>query len=459
MQFRIDVGRSGAYCDGVSRRSFVQLGVAGMASAGLGTILRSKAASAASAGGKDTSVILLWLDGGPSHMDMYDMKPDAPAEYRGIWSPIQTNVPGIEITELYPLQAKVADKFSIVRSLHHDSGDHFTGGHWMLTGRGGVSGANNAGTHPFFGSIATKTLGPRQAGMPANVAIPYAMSIGLRPGYFGGNYLGVQYDPFQTEGDPNNAKFAVKNISLQNTLTIDRLSDRRTLIRELDQLRRGVDHSGAMDAVDRFDQQAFEMVAGEKARQAFDLSQEPDTVRDAYGRHTWGQSTLLARRLVEAGTTFVTCHFGGWDHHWNLQSGYNNYLPRIDQLVSALFTDLADRGLYDRVLVVLCGEFGRTPRMNDGGNGGPPGSMGTPGRDHWGNAMFCLMGGGGVKGGRIVGSTNRLGEAPQDRPVRPGDIHHTIYRVLGVDPHIAFLNHSGRPTPAIDHGSVIEELF
>lgn len=459
MQFRIHAGRSGAYCDGVSRRSFVQLGVASMASAGLGTILRSKAASAASTGGKDTSVILLWLDGGPSHMDMYDMKPDAPAEYRGIWSPIQTNVPGIEITELYPLQAKVADKFSIVRSLHHNSGDHFTGGHWMLTGRGGVSGANNAGTHPFFGSIATKTLGPRQAGMPANVAIPYAMSIGLRPGYFGGNYLGVQYDPFQTEGDPNNAKFAVKNISLQNSLTIDRLSDRRTLIRELDQLRRGVDQSGAMEAVDRFDQQAFEMVAGEKARQAFDLSQESDTVRDAYGRHTWGQSTLLARRLVEAGTTFVTCHFGGWDHHWNLQSGYNNYLPRIDQLVSALFTDLADRGLYDRVLVVLCGEFGRTPRMNDGGNGGPPGSMGTPGRDHWGNAMFCLMGGGGVKGGRIVGSTNRLGEAPQDRPVRPGDIHHTIYRVLGVDPHIAFLNHSGRPTPAIDHGNVIEELF
>jgi uncharacterized protein (DUF1501 family) len=167
----------------------------------------------------------------------------------------------------------------------------------------------------------------------------------------------------------------------------------------------------------------------------------------------------LARRLVEAGATFVTCHFGGWDHHWNLQKGYENYLPKIDELVSALFTDLSERGLYDQVLVVLCGEFSRTPRMNDGGNGGPPGSMGTPGRDHWGNAMFCLLGGGGVQGGRLVGSTNRLGDAPQDRPLRPGDIHHTIFRVLGVDPNLYFPDHSGRPIAAIDHGAVIDELF
>jgi hypothetical protein len=459
--FRIPLGKTSRYCDGVSRRSFLQVGVAGMGALSLGQMLALKEASAAAgATKKDTSVILLWLDGGPGHMDLYDMKSEAPPEYRGIWRPIKTNVSGIEITEMFPLQAKIADKFSIVRSLHHGTGDHFTGGHWMLTGRGaGVGGNSTPGKYPFVGSVATKVTGPRQPGMPANVAIPYAMSIGLRPGYFGGNYLGPQENPFETDGDPNNDKFQVKNLGLANQLTLDRLHDRRSLTSHFDHLRREADKSGKLDAMDRFDRLAYEMISGEKARKAFDLSQEDAKLRERYGRHTWGQSTLLARRLVEAGATFVTCHFGGWDHHWNLQKGYENYLPKIDQLVSALFTDLSERGLYDKVLVVLCGEFSRTPRMNDGGNGGPAGSMGTPGRDHWGNAMFCLLGGGGVQGGRIVGSTNRLGEAPQDRPVKPGDIHHTIFRVLGVDSHLHFPDHSGRPIPAIDHGAVIEELF
>ena len=459
--FRLPLGSTARYCDGVSRRSFLQLGLAGMGAASLGSLLAAREASAAAGvTRKDTSVILLWLDGGPSHMDTYDLKPEAPPEYRGIWSPIKTNVPGIEVTELFPLHARVADKFSIVRSLHHDSGDHFTGGHWMLTGRNaGVGGGATSGKFPFFGSIATKVLGPRQVGMPANVAVPYAMSIGLRPGYFGGNYLGPQENPFETDGDPNNDKFQVKNLGLTKNLTLDRLQDRRSLVAHFDQFRREADRTGALDAMDRFDRLAFDLVTGEKARTAFDLTKEDAKTRERYGRNPWGQSTLLARRLVEAGTTFVTCHFGGWDHHWNLQKGYENYLPKIDQLVAALFGDLAERGLLDKTLVVLCGEFGRTPRMNDGGNGGPPGSMGTPGRDHWGNAMSCLMGGGGVQGGRIVGSTNRLGEVPQDRPVKPGDIHHTIFRVLGVDPDLHFPDHSGRPIPAIDHGAVIEELF
>jgi hypothetical protein len=459
--FRVSLGSTPRYCDGLSRRSFLQVGVAGMGALSLSQMLALKQASAAATGAKkDTAVILLWLDGGPGHMDTYDMKPEAPPEYRGIWQPIKTNVPGIEITELFPLQAQIADKFSIVRSLAHGTGDHFTGGHWMLTGRGaGVGGASTPGKYPFFGAIATKVLGARQPGMPANVAIPHAMSIGLRPGYFGGNYLGPQDNPFQTEGDPHSDKFEVKNLSLPKQLTLDRLQDRRGLIEHFDHLRREVDRSGTLDAIDRFDRQAYELITGDNARKAFDLTQESPELRERYGRHTWGQSTLLARRLVEAGATFVTCHFGGWDHHWNLQSGMQNYLPKIDQLVSALFTDLSDRGLYDRVLVVLCGEFSRTPRMNDGGNGGAPGSMGTPGRDHWGNAMFCLLGGGGVKGGRIVGSTNRLGEAPHDRPLRPGDIHHTIFRVLGVDPNLHFPDRSGRPTIAIDHGAVIDELF
>ncbi|MCI0361929.1 MAG: DUF1501 domain-containing protein [Planctomycetaceae bacterium] len=459
--FRIPLGSTPRYCDGQSRRNFLQIGLAGMGSIGLSQFLRIREASAAATGvKKDTSVILLWLDGGPGHMDMYDMKPEAPPEYRGIWRPIKTNVSGIEVTELFPLQAQIADKFSIVRSLHHDSGDHFTGGHWMLTGRNaGVNGLNNVGKFPFFGSIATKLVGPRKAGMPANVAVPYAMSIGLRPGYFGGNYLGPQENPFETEGDPNNDKFQVQNLALSSQLTLDRLTSRRSLIGHFDHLRRETDRSGTLDAMDRFDRQAYELITGQQARRAFDLSQEDPKLRERYGRHSWGQSTLLARRLVEAGTTFVTCHFGGWDHHWDLQKGMENYLPKIDQLVAALFTDLAERGILDKTLVVLCGEFSRTPRMNDGGNGGAPMSQGTPGRDHWGNAMFCLMGGGGVKGGRIVGSTNRLGEVPQDRPVKPGDIHHTIFRVLGVDGETTFPDHTGRPIAAIDHGEVISELF
>ncbi len=457
---RVAMGPAWKNCDGLSRRDFVQLGMAGMGGLGLSSILRAKAAAAEQGGGgKDTSVILIWLDGGPSHHDTYDPKPDAPSEYAGIWRPIKTVVPGFEISELFPLQAKVTDKFSVIRSMHHNSGDHFTGGHWMLTGRGGVSGAAKAGKYPFVGAVATKVTGPRASGMPASVAIPYAMSIGIRPGYFGGNYLGVQYDPFQTQGDPNAAKFSVRNLALPKNLTIERLEDRRSLQQQFDTLLRRADKSSATTSTDQFDQQAFDMVTGDNARNAFDIALEADSVRDRYGRNSWGQSTLLARRLVEAGSTFVTCHFGGWDSHWNHQSRMESYLPRVDQAVSALFEDLDQSGMLDQVLVIVMGEFGRTPRMNDGGNGGPPLSKGTPGRDHWGNAMSVLMGGGGVRGGQIVGSTNRLGEAPQDRPLQPGDVHHTIFHVLGVDPKVHFKNHSGRPIPAVDHGDVISELI
>jgi uncharacterized protein (DUF1501 family) len=457
---RIEAGDTKKYCDGISRRSFVQAGVAGMAAVGLPQLLRAKAASAEMGHArKDTAVILLWLDGGPGHMDMYDMKPEAPAEYRGLWNPIRTNVPGFEISELFPRQAKMAERFSIVRSLHHDTGDHFTGGHYMLTSRGGASGADMAGKYPSICSIASKVCGPRQPGMPAHVAVPVAASIGLRPGYFGANYLGLAHNPFETNGDPNSPNFKVENIQLANALSINRLEDRRGLLTRFDRLRRDMDTSGAMETMDRFDRSAFDMVAGEAARKAFDLSSENAQTRDRYGRTPWGQSTLLARRLVEAGSTWVTVHMGGWDNHWSLKAAMEGYLPQIDMLTSALFTDLHERGLAEKVLVVMCGEFSRTPRMNNGGNGGPAGSMGTPGRDHWGNAMFCLMGGGGIQGGRIVGSTNRLGEVPKDRPLECADLHATIYHVLGIDPSISFLNHAGRPVPAIDHGQVIAELL
>ena len=458
--FRIDGGHTGRYCDGVSRRSFLQVGVAGMASVPLAGVTRAvRGGNPESLPKKDTSVILLWLDGGAGHMDTWDMKPEAPEEYRGIWRPIRTNVRGIEISELFPLQAKVADKFAIVRSLHHGEGDHFSGAHQILTGRPGASGKDQSGKFPGINCIAARLCGPRKAGMPAQVALPHAMTVGLRPGYFGANYIGRQYDPFEPGGDPNADKYNVENLALAPGMSVERLEDRRKLRAHLDKIRRDADVSGVMDTMDRFEQDAFELVTGPAARRAFDIGSEDPRLRELYGRNDWGQNTLLARRLVEAGATFVTVVMAGWDHHWDLQEGMERYLPKLDRVIHALLTDLSQRGLLEKVLVLVCGEFGRTPRMNDGGNGGAPRSMGTPGRDHWGNAMSCLLAGGGVKGGQTVGSTDRLGERPRDRPLTPQDLHQTIYHVLGVDPKTHFLDHSGRPTPAVDGGEPIRELF
>jgi Protein of unknown function (DUF1501) len=452
--FSVEAGITSRYCDGMTRRSFLQVGVAGMASLGLVSVLRAQEQSSPLLGKrKDTSVILLWLDGGPSHMDLYDLKPEAPQEYRGFWKPIKTNVPGIEISELFPKQARVADKFAIVRSLYHNSGDHFTGGHAMLTGRSGrVSGASQDSEYPSIGSIVARTQGARRPGMPAYVGVPYAMSIGLRPGYFGASYLGIPYSPFETSGDPNDPNFRVQNLQLTGGMTLEKLGDRRGLLRAFDDLRRTIDQTGTLEAMDRFQREALELMTGPVARRAFDLNTEDPRLRDQFGRHHWGQCTLLARRLVEAGTRFVTVHMGGWDHHWDLKQGMENNLPIVDALVATLFQDLSERGLLDQTLVVLCGEFSRTPRMNDGSG------HGKPGRDHWGNSMFCLLGGGGIKGGQIVGSTDALGQSPRDRHLTPADIHATIYHLLGIDPSIQFLDRTGRPVAAADVKEPIAEL-
>jgi hypothetical protein len=459
--FRLDLGPTGKYCDGLNRRSFLKLGVSGMASLGLADVMRARALSSPAGNSpRNTSVILIWLDGGPSHMDLYDLKPDAPAEYRGIWKPIRTRVPGFDITEMFPKQARVTDKFSIVRSLHHDTGDHFAGGHRMLTAKDmGVSGANNASKFPGIGAIVQQQLGARRPGVPGYVAIPYAASIGLNPGYFGGNFLGAHLNPFASGGDPNSPSFAVDNLNLAQGLTLARLEDRRSLTRYFDNARQLVDQMGTAQAMDRFSREAYDFVTGPTARRAFEIHREDPRLRDQYGRHSWGQSVLLARRLVEAGATFVAVHFGGWDHHWDLEAGMKSHLPMVDSAVAALFEDLDTRGLLATTLVVLCGEFSRTPRMNDGGNGGPPRSKGTPGRDHWGDSMFCLLGGGGVKGGQIVGSTDRLGTRPHTRPVVPSNIHATIYRVLGIDPRLQILDPTGRPVNVLDDPAPIHELL
>jgi hypothetical protein len=393
-------------------------------------------------------------------MDLYDMKPEAPAEYRGIWKPIRTRIPGFDITELFPKQAQVTDKFSMVRSLHHDTGDHFAGGHRMLTTKDmGVSGANNQPRFPSIGSIVARELGPRRRGVPAYVGVPHAASIGLNPGYFGAHLLGAQHNPFQPGGDPNHPNFTVQNLNLARGLSMQQLEDRRSLVKHFDTVRQHLDRLPEAQVMDRFAQEAFDFISGPAARKAFDINKEDPKLRDQYGRHNWGQSTLLARRLVEAGSTFVTVHYGGWDHHWDLKAGMERYLPMVDSSVASLIRDLDERGLLETTLVVLCGEFSRTPKMNDGGNGGPPMSMGTPGRDHWGNSMFCLLGGGGVKGGQVIGSTDRLGTRPHTRPLTPANIHATIYEVLGIDPKLQLLDPSGRPVSVLDDPTPISELL
>ena len=454
---RVETGKGRRYCDGISRRSAVQLGLAGVASFGLPGFLRAKALStAAGFQEKDTSMILLWLGGGPSQLDTYDMKPDAPAEIRGLWRPTRTNVPGIDICEHLPQQAKRADKFSLIRSFHHKFTGHFAADHKVLTGRAGIGGKEGELKFPSFGSIATKFTGPRVAGMPAYVSVPTASAGGSSPGCFGGHFLGPQYDPFQTGGDPNDTAFSVDTFNFPVGMTLDKLEDRQSLAERLNQFRYSVETPKVYDAMDNFQRDAYHIVTSSKAQRAFQITDEDPKTRDRYGRDRWGQSTLMARRLVEAGSRLVTVAFGAWDHHGDIERDFLGFnFPRLDAAVSALLDDLEDRGILDKVLVAVMGEFGRTPKINTGG----PVKGSKPGRDHWPGAMSILLAGGGVQPGRVIGATNQHAAYPIDRPVTPADMHATIYHVLGLDPELRFPDRDGRPRPAIEHGDVVHELF
>jgi len=446
---QLDAHASGGCSDGLSRRSFLRLGAAGLTSLGLPQILHARSGGEA----KDTRVILIWLEGGPSHIDLWDMKPSAPAEYRGFWRPIPTNAAGLQISEMFPKQARLADKFSIVRTLHHGDGDHIGSAHILLTGRVGPTVANQAPTAPSQGSIVARTVGPRRPNLPPYVVIPQAVSGVMRPGYFGASYVGQSFDPFETGGDPNSAAFKINNLSLSAGMSVERLDDRRSLRRSLDTFRRDADDRGTFDALDDFEKQAFELVTSKTVTRAFDLFGEDEATRDRYGRNTWGQSTLLARRMAEAGVSFVTVNMGGWDQHGDLKAKMELYLPRLDSAVSALFQDLHSRGLLEKTLVVVAGEMSRMPRMNDGFGGQPPG------RDHWSSAISLVLGGGGVQGGRVLGATDPRGETIVERPVTPEQLHATIYHVLGIDPTTSFPDRAGRPIAAVDRDEPLRELL
>jgi uncharacterized protein (DUF1501 family) len=439
-------------CSGVTRRSLLKAGFLGLAGVSLADVMRARAA-AGTQSSDDLSIILIWLDGGPPQHETYDPKPDAPEGIRGPLGVVKTSVPGILLSDQLPEHARLMHKMAIIRSMHHNNDDHFAAAHWMLTGYLGSNAVNMAPQYPSAGSVIAKLKGAKQDGVPPYVGLPNTHSVGLVPGYHGAAYLGHAYNPFSADGDPNGDGYKAPGLTLPGELTIGRLEDRRGLLGAFDQVRTRAE-AHASDT-DRFTQQAFEMLTSERARQAFELSRENPRLRDRYGRHTWGQSALLARRLVEAGVRFVTLTFGGWDYHSNLDKGMRNVLPVLDHAVATLVDDLDQRGRLANTMVLVMGEFGRTPRINKGLPQDP-----VPGRDHWGRLMSVLVAGGGVRGGTLVGSSNARGESPRELPVTPKDLVATLYDRLGIPNDTTFYDRVNRPIPVFPHGATpIRELL
>ncbi len=440
-------GKQSAYCDGVARRDFLKAGFLGLGGLTLPALLRHRA-EAAKAGrpAPKTSVIFFEMAGGPAQHDTYDPKPYAPAEFRGIYNVARTRIPGVVLSEAMSHQAKVMDKLAIIRSMHHNSGSHQTSSHLAQTGYYLRDRQNRDNEMPCAGSIVAKLRGPNAPGIPAYVAIPSVMRYGDAA------WLGHGFNPFATGGDPNKKNFEVRNLSLARGLDVKRISNRRRLLQTFDDSRRILDARGVAESVDDFTRQAFDIVAGDRARAAFDLEREDPKTRDRYGRTTVGQSMLLARRLVEAGSTFVTVRAGGWDMHWDLRKRMERSGIPFDAGVAALISDLYERGMDQDVLVVAMGEFGRTPRMNDGRK------QGTPGRDHWGNLMSVMLSGGGLRVGQVVGASSQKGEVPAEAPYRPENILAMVYRHLGMDAGQTFNDHSGRPRYILEERGLISEL-
>lgn len=430
-----------------NRRTFLKvgtLGATGTASLSLADLLRMQAcAGETSKPKRNKSVILVWLAGGPSHLDMYDLKPQAPSEIRGEFRPIQTNVSGIQISEHLPYQARIMDKLSIVRSAFHTNAGHGMGSQWMLTGYQPTIEVND-NIYPSCGSVVAKMKGPNEPGLPAYVNLPRQLPLGKAA------YLGASYNPFSPDSDPNQDSFAVRNLKLPGQVPLARLDRRRVLMGELDHFRRDIDNKGDLIGLDKFYRDAMEMVTNDKAQQAFAIQKESASLRDSYGRNDLGQSCLLARRLVEAGVTFVTIQAGGgWDTHGdNFKQLKDNLLPKYDQAVAALVQDLHDRGLSEDVLVVSFGEFGRTPKINGGA-----------GRDHWPGAMSILYAGGGLKMGQAIGETNAYAEYPTSKPYSVGCVLSTMYHCLGIDHKHVFYDSANRPLPILNEGQPIEELI
>jgi len=443
-------------CESASRRTVLKVGALGLGGLTLPQLLRARAARAAEGRPvSDTAVIQIWCSGGPTQFETYDPKPEAPAEYAGPFRAIATNVSGIRVSELLPLHAKTADKFTLIRSLSHDDSGHGSATKNVLSGYKHPPGTNE-GTilYPNVGSIVAKWREDEQRRLPNYVCVP---RVGIRDGGFdhsGSAYLGPAYNPYGV--DP---KQGPDSLELPLELSPRRLQNRRKLLSTFDTLRREVDEAGMMQGMDSFMRQSFEMLTGQAARDAMDLSLESQATRDLYGRidtgrkgeDDWGMRCLMARRLVEAGVSFVSVVFNGWDDHGDVANKMTDRAGGFDRAVTALVEDIYERGLDKQVAVLVWGEFGRTPRLNKNRKGGP-------GRDHWSNSMSALVAGGRMRVGQVIGSTDGRGERPQDRPLHPNDVWATIYRRLGIDWTKAYPNNAGRPIPILPFGEPIAEL-
>lgn len=422
-----------------SRRQFLRAFSGTLAGLTLSDILHLRAQAAES---HDTSVIFITLGGGPAQHETYDPKPSAPVEYRGSFRPIATSVPGHQFCELLPQQARRADRLAVIRSVHHEQASHIAE-HIVETGYDLKDGGKSrTGEMPSIGAIVSRVRGIGRSGIPSYVSLPQ------HHGYAGAHWLGVQHHHFAINEDPNSENFSVGNLKLLDTLSSDRLSDRRKLHKDFEAARRMMDGFRCVEGLDGFSDQAFSLVTSEQARKAFDLSSEDAKLRDRYGRNTLGQRMLLARRLVEAGVPFATVRMFDWDDHQDLAKHISIRAPMYDAAISALIDDLRDRGLARKVLVVAMGEFGRTPRVN---------SMG--GRDHWPAVNSVVLSGGNYRMGQVIGATDEQAGEVTAAPYRPQNVIGMVYRHLGIDPEMAFPDYTGRPRYVLEERESITELL
>jgi hypothetical protein len=442
----------------IHRREFLRIGGLALGGLGLADVLAAQTRSAP----RDTSVIMIYCIGGASHLETYDLK-DGPEQMRSVFRPIPTRVSGMSICEHLPLHAEVADKFTLIRSLNHKINIHNDGSITVLTGKEPTvldPTSTARSEHPDFGMITSRMRGPHPRALPQYVSVPYPFHM-TRP-----TYLGSSYQAFAT-GDVSRAGWSAPQLSLRGQ-TVETLESRRRLLGQFDALRSERDRHESHRSLDEFHNQAFEVLTSNSVARAFDLDQEPAPLRDRYGRHLWGQSCLLARRLAEAGTAVISVvantpqngpEFTNWDDHPGnaMRPGHfaeymGRRLPYFDQAVAALIGDVFDRGLDRKIMIVVVSEFGRTPRIRTG----PPDN--SIGRDHWPDAYSALISGGGLRMGQVIGATNARGEYPTDVPCTPQDLLATIYRHLGIDPHHTFVDTVGRPMPILHAGSPIRQL-
>ena len=434
-------------CNGVGRRDFIQTGLGALGGLGMADLLQAKTIAPAGGINKDTRCIMVWLDGGPSHYETFDPKPDAPSEIRGEFGTVPTTVPGVHFCDKMPKLAKSFGNFSVVRSIAHNQNNHGAGNHYLMTGRPTpvpVGCGAFVTFHPSFGSVVSSERTVPH-GLPAYISAPRVSRSG------GPNFLGAQHAPFVISDNPDSKGFRVRDVTIPQEIAEGRAKNRAQLRESLDNLKRMTDKAAEDPAVafDEFYSQGFDLITSTEAQAAFDMDKEDEKTREKYGRNDFGQRLLMARRLTEVGVPWVTVYYGGWDDHRGLFKSYaKDKAERIDTGVSALIQDLADRGTLDNTMVLLLGEFGRTPKINK-----------DAGRDHWSFAMSVLMAGGGIPGGQIVGATDVKGYYANENVYAPEDFASSIYTKMGINPEMVLHDSAGRPLQLVNNGKLIKELF